>query len=250
MEVIRKTQEKGNKVFLCTGRNREMARPLLELGFDGLVCSAGGYVEMDGEVLFDHPMTREQLDACLDVLHKNQVFCTIEGKVDSFADGDMGEFMDDVPEWARNSELERWRKTLAGQFGFKPMEEYDGQPIYKVVVVANRMEQFDEPKQKVGDQFHFAMQTLSGYGCVNGELINRAFDKGRGVERVCGRLGIPVSDSIGFGDSMNDVEMIQKVGTSVCMDNGSPELKAMSDMVCPAVEQDGLAKAFKELGLV
>ena len=48
---------------------------------------------------------------------------------------------------------------------------------------------------------------------------------------------------------MNDLEMIETVGTSVCMANGSQKLMEMSDIVCPAVTEDGLAKAFKDLGL-
>ena len=48
----------------------------------------------------------------------------------------------------------------------------------------------------------------------------------------------------------NDKEMIETVGFSVCMENGSPNLKAISDMVCPAVEEDGLAWAFEKLGLI
>ncbi|MBQ1565153.1 MAG: HAD hydrolase family protein, partial [Clostridia bacterium] len=50
--------------------------------------------------------------------------------------------------------------------------------------------------------------------------------------------------------SMNDLEMIETVGTSVCMDNGSPKLKELSDIVCPAVDADGLAVAFEQLGLI
>ena len=49
---------------------------------------------------------------------------------------------------------------------------------------------------------------------------------------------------------MNDLEMIQTVGTSVCMENGSAALKELSDLVCPSVGDDGLKKAFEELGLL
>jgi len=34
------------------------------------------------------------------------------------------------------------------------------------------------------------------------------------------------------------------------MANGSPALQEKSDMVCPAVEEDGLYKAFEQLGLM
>ena len=49
---------------------------------------------------------------------------------------------------------------------------------------------------------------------------------------------------------MNDLEMIQTVHTSVCMENGAEALKEISDMVCPSVEEDGLAAGFARLGLV
>ena len=49
---------------------------------------------------------------------------------------------------------------------------------------------------------------------------------------------------------MNDLEMIQTVGTGVCMENGSPTLKKLSSLVCPAVEDDGLAWGFSQLGLL
>ena len=49
---------------------------------------------------------------------------------------------------------------------------------------------------------------------------------------------------------MNDYEMIETVGLGVCMENGSDALKARSDLICPSVEQDGLASAFAQLGLI
>ena len=49
---------------------------------------------------------------------------------------------------------------------------------------------------------------------------------------------------------MNDREMIETVGTSVCMENGAEALKKISDMICPSVSEDGLAKAFAQLSLI
>jgi hydroxymethylpyrimidine pyrophosphatase-like HAD family hydrolase len=48
---------------------------------------------------------------------------------------------------------------------------------------------------------------------------------------------------------MNDLEMIETVGTSVCMENGSAKLKEISDVIAPSVADDGLFKAFEQLGL-
>ena len=95
----------------------------------------------------------------------------------------------------------------------------------------------------------FLVQDLAAANCLNGEMINRRFSKGSGVERIAAALGADLKDTVGFGDSLNDLEMIRTVGTSVCMGDGSPALQALCDKVCPPVAEDGLARAFEELGL-
>ena len=252
VEAIEKTRAKGNKVFLCTGRNPDMLRPLLKYKFDGFISCAGGYVavgEKYDEILYDHPMTSEQRDLALEVLHKNGVFCTIEAEGGSWGDENLGSFLSSQGEG--NSEIERWRKALSSNLGIKPMSEYDGSPVYKVVIMCLDMAQLDEAKKALGNEFNFVLQELKAPAkCINGEIINKEFNKGLGVEIICKKFNVPIEDTVGFGDSMNDLEMIQTVGYSVCMANGSEKLKELADMVCPSVSEDGLARAFAKLNLI
>ncbi|MBO6158901.1 MAG: HAD family hydrolase [Firmicutes bacterium] len=247
LKAIRAAQEKGHKVFLCTGRNRGMLAPVLQYGFDGFIGSAGGFIVVDQKVIYDHPMDREQFELALNALHESGVFCTIEGRDRTFGDEDLGEFLKNTE--GGNSEIERWRKALAEDLGIRPMKEYDGCDIYKIVFMCLQKEQLDKARSLVEKDFSFVFQTVAAHGCLNGELINRAFDKGRGILRVCDYLGVSVEDTYGFGDSMNDLEMINTVGFSVCMANGDPVVQSHSDYICPSVEEDGLAIAFKKLGL-
>jgi hydroxymethylpyrimidine pyrophosphatase-like HAD family hydrolase len=129
------------------------------------------------------------------------------------------------------------------------MAEYDGRPIYKVVFMCKEASQLAPAIEALEKDFFFLVQDMAAANCLNGELVNRKFDKGLGIRRVCEALGYDIADTVGFGDSMNDLEMIETVGTSVCMANGSPNLKKKSRIVCPAVEEDGMAKAFRDLGL-
>lgn len=124
------------------------------------------------------------------------------------------------------------------------MENYDGRPIYKLVFMCLEESQLEMARAALEKDFLFCRQTLSRYACVNGELINRKFDKGQGIRRLCRHLGVDLQDTFGFGDSMNDLEMIQTVGVGVAMANGNEQIKALADYVCPPVEEDGLAKAF------
>ena len=253
LDAIRAAQKKGNLVFLCSGRNPGMLAPLLKYGFDGFISCAGGYVTVGEELIYDMPMTPEEAKTAVEKLHSTGVFCTVECRDGAFGDSDIGEFIESSigSDSKGNSEIERWRKALAGSLGIRPMSEYDGSPAYKVVIMCLHPEQLVPAKEALEDRYNFVVQEITdpAHRCINGELINRKYDKGRAILRVCEHLGVPVSDTYGFGDSMNDLEMIQTVGTSVCMANGAQALKEISDVVCPAVEEDGLAKAFEQLEL-
>ena len=248
LKAIEAAREAGHKVFLCTGRNYDMLSPLLRYNcFDGAVASSGGYVFYGDEVLYDCPMTEEQKDTALRLFKENGVFRTVEAVDGSFCDEGLSDFLNESS--GGNSELVRWRKALESDLGIRPMAEYDGRPIYKVVFMCKDVSQLAPAIEALEKDFFFLVQDMAAANCLNGELVNRKFDKGLGVRRVCEALGYDIADTVGFGDSMNDLEMIETVGTSVCMANGSPKLQKMSDIVCPAVEEDGLAKAFKDLGL-
>ena len=254
LDAIRASQKKGNLVFLCSGRNPGMLAPLLKYGFDGFISCAGGYVTVGEELIYDMPMTPEEAKTAVEKLHSTGVFCTVECRDGAFGDSDIGEFIESSigSDSKGNSEIERWRKALAGSLGIRPMSEYDGSPAYKVVIMCLHPEQLVPAKEALEDRYNFVVQEITdpAHRCINGELINRKYDKGRAILRVCEHLGVPVSDTYGFGDSMNDLEMIETVGTSVCMANGAKALKKISDVVCPSVEEDGLAKAFEQLELV
>lgn len=105
--------------------------------------------------------------------------------------------------------------------------------------MCTKASQLEEPRQLLEKDFLFSIQDVAAHHCLNGDLVNRAFDKGKAILRVCSHLGIPVEDTYGFGDSMNDLEMIETVGTSVCMENGSAKLKEISDVIAPSVADDG-----------
>lgn len=102
----------------------------------------------------------------------------------------------------------------------------------------------------LGEEFEFCIQSEDQYGFVNAEIINRKFDKGMALRRVCNYLHILVKDTIAFGDSMNDREMLETAGLSICMKNGNAILKLIADDICPSVIDDGIYHAFEKYGLI
>ena len=243
LDAIRAAQGAGPKVFLCTGRSYSMSKEIAAYGFDGMICSAGGYILCDGEIIYDCPMDAGELRRVLDIMSDPAIFCILEGKSKTFADVDAEKF------GSANSEARRWRKMLTDSFDVSPIRDYDGQPVYKISFLCLRRDALERPRELLESRYQFCLQDFLIGDTVNGELISHAFNKGAAIRRVCDYLGVPVADTVCFGDSMNDLDMIKTAGIGVCMGNGSETLKAESDMVCPPVDADGLAAAFRELGL-
>lgn len=250
LRAIKQAQKEGHYVFLCTGRNYDMLKPLLKYDFDGVVASAGGYIECRGKVIYDCPMTEEQRKLAMEVLKENGVFRTVECMDGSYTDEEFKAFLKSHGEEAGNSELLRWREQIERELNIRPMKEYRNQPVYKIVIMSPSEEQLAKPKEALAGDFDFSIQDANGKGIINGELINRKFDKGRAVERVCDYLHIPVCNSVAMGDSINDREMIEKAGLSICMENGSGELKKIADDICPPVNKNGIREAFLKHGLI
>ena len=254
VEALRKARANGHKLFLCTGRNLRMTQPLLHYGFDGAVCSAGGYVFCGDKVLVDLPMEPQLAEGVRSAMERHGVECTLEARDATYGSLKM------IERWSfthrdagpLNSEAARWRKAMEDGMTMSPLADYKGEPLYKIVYIAEHSKDLDEAKRLYEDRFVFCESKLDGLdgGYVNGELINRKFDKGRGIKAVCDYLCVPLQDSIGFGDSDNDLQMTDVVGISVCMADGSASLKQRCDRIAPSVYEDGIAKEFAALGLI
>ena len=249
LRAIRQAREAGHLVYLCSGRNYDMLSPLLRYPFDGVVASSGGYILCGEELIYDCPMTPTQQALVLEVLEQNGIFYTVECLHGTYTDERFKEFLKKHAAQDNNSEVLRWREEVETALHILPMSEYRGEPIYKILLLARKMEQVEEARHVLDKEFFFSIPQGGWMGFVDAELVNRKFDKGKAVQRVCRYLHIPVEDSIGFGDSVNDREMMKAAGLSICMANGSDEVKALADEVCPAVTEDGLYKAFAAHGL-
>ena len=151
VDAIHRARANGHKVFLCTGRNLRMTQPLFHYGFDGFVCSAGGYVGCDGKILVDIPMEPEQVSGLRAALERAGAECTLEVRDETYGGIKMIErFANLFPKTPGkvNSEAERWRKMMEFGMTICPIERYHGEPVYKIVFIAPNEECLTEVKRQ------------------------------------------------------------------------------------------------------
>ena len=249
LRAVRMAQENGHRVFLCTGRNLAMIRPLLRYGFDGYVASAGAYVVCGEKVIIDSPMSYDAFRLAMDCFERNHIFRTVECLNGTYTDVCTGGRSDTLAAYS-TPEMLAFRRRLEESLAMRPMREYDGSTVYKIVFMCVDHSQLEEPIAVLSPHLAFCLQDADWLPCVNGEVSGKAFNKGHGIRAVSEYLGVDIADTVGFGDSMNDKEMFDTVGCSVCMGNGHPAMKERADYVCPCVSDDGLYKAFGMLGLI
>lgn len=82
------------------------------------------------------------------------------------------------------------------------------------------------------------------------DIIPRTGGKGSAIRAVLNHYQLDPSQAMAFGDSLNDVEMFQAVGTGIAMGNADPKLKALANHVCSPVSEDGIYHYCKEHGYI
>ena len=79
------------------------------------------------------------------------------------------------------------------------------------------------------------------------EFMDPRINKGVALAEVARHLGFTASDCVAFGDSYNDIAMIEWAGLGIAMENARPELQAVADRIAPSADADGVALMLAEL---
>ena len=64
-DAISFVRKNGHYVFLCTGRNKSSVSELMSIGFDGIICSAGGYIEINNQKIYESFLKEDDVKVIL-----------------------------------------------------------------------------------------------------------------------------------------------------------------------------------------
>ncbi len=82
------------------------------------------------------------------------------------------------------------------------------------------------------------------------EVICRGNSKATGMEQILRACNCAWSDTMAFGDSGNDLEMLRSAGIGVCMGGGAEAAQAAADYVTKSVLEDGILHALKHFEII
>lgn len=227
-QAIRDFVAKGNMAFICTGRTLSCIHPkLLELPWTGIVCLAGGYVELEGHVIRDLAMTPGMLQRLAPILEQSDEVIRFEGLngvVRMSADAP------DAPGYAR---------TVGD--AITQLQHYSAYKILMSTSLANCIAQ---------------NQALESLLCFNElelevtEISPRECTKREGIQSVLDALDPNHGTVYGIGDASNDVSLMNAVDVGIAMGNAPDYLKKRADYITDSVDHDGVIKALEHFRLI
>ena len=81
-------------------------------------------------------------------------------------------------------------------------------------------------------------------------MVPAGYSKGKGIDILREKLDMKAEECYAFGDSRNDLTMLEHAGHSIAMGNATDDVKAVCSYVTDRPENDGIEKAMKHFGLI
>ena len=238
-EAIRKLRDNGHKAFLCTGRAPvSITQDILDVGFDGVISAAGSFIQIDGKYIYENFLDSKLLQQAIVLFSNAQVGFTLETKDELFQSGYAREYMErrQIKDTQANPELARFFEKR--NQAFKPITEYDPgrDKVTKIVFIA--YDKYVVVFSKPEDDF------------INGEIISKNCTKADAIERVMDYYHANMEDTIAFGDSMNDYQMLEKANQGIVFEGAKEKLLDIAYDTFKDPDQDGIALSLEKLGLI
>jgi Cof subfamily protein (haloacid dehalogenase superfamily) len=252
-EAVVRARANGHLVFLCTGRSTAMIfEHITEAGFDGIIASAGGYVELRGRVLQHLHVPVEDLRHAVEYFDRHDVAFLLESNSGIYGSRDAGprlrrRLFGDVTDAQTLSEVDDGLRKFADDL-------VAGTDLLRPDI--NRLSFFDSSltvdtvREEFTGTFDVIPSSVPRFGENSGEMSIPGVNKAVGIAVILARLGMSRQETIAFGDSFNDVEMLQYVHTGVVMADAAPAVRAVADAVTGEPDHDGIADGFRMTGLI
>ena len=231
-EAVRLLREAGHVPAIATGRGAFLtATTAQEFGINYLVCSGGAQILVGGKEIYRAMFPDEHVDA----------FREVAGRFPSLSAA-----IDDKYLYASEafSDFFSYFNGQAGYNCIRPLRELTRVIICYVMVPPERLTTehglFYSPPEGVKLELMHAFTEARCEGT----------SKWDGITKLIGHVGAGLDEVIVFGDGPNDIDMLTHAKVGVAVGNASESVKGSADCVCEDIDEGGILKACRHLGLV
>lgn len=252
--AIKEARKNGHYIFLCTGRSKaELFENIMEIGFDGVIAAAGGYIEHEGEVIMHKKVKDEDVEHLVSYFDNNNIDFYLESNGGLFASKNCKQRLKEIVFGDPNLE-DNIRKEL--EEGMTPFIEclIEGEKlirddINKVSFLGSSIP-IKTIKEEFSSKFNVISSTVPMFGENSGELSIPGIHKASAIEILLKHLELSKDDTFAYGDGINDIEMLEFVKVGIAMGNAKEELKRIADDITTSHDEDGIYNSFEKYSLI
>lgn len=244
--AVRLAKEQGHKIFICTGRCLCMLDHVKKIGYEGVVAAAGAYVAVNDQVVYEECLKQDELNRILDHCTASGITYILEGKKGVYMHPSIREFFS----------IGKGRNTAGHEF-FKQkevhgLEKYDEKEemIFKLCLYADNEETLLSFQKQLSETYHLIIGQANENQPFGAELTLKKNNKASGIRKALAYLGGDMADTVGVGDSMNDLEMLKECAIAIAMGNGDERIKPYADYITSNIDEDGILQAFSHYKLI
>lgn len=238
IDSIRQARQNGCLVYLCTGRSMAEIGNIMEIGFDGVIGAAGGYVENKNEVILHQIIPENDLNEITHFLDENNIAYDLECNSGLYQNQQMETLM--VSNGLNSGSF--WEIC-------HPLNEAPRQKVNKISFISPNIS-FEEIQSYFHDNYHLVKASWPIDKVDAGEISMPGITKATAIHSLLDHLHLEDVETYGFGDSMNDLEMFACVDYAIAMGNAKHGVLDQADYITKTVDDDGLAHAFKHFHLI
>ncbi len=239
--AIRLAKKAGHLTFINTGRVMLNVDDFIRaLGFDGYICGCGTYIEYRDSILFHNRLKRELCRETAGLCYECGFFSLFEAHDVNCYDERIAKSYEEDP---HVSELIGYFRSMGKDF----ITDVESEDFH--------FDKFSAWFKKDCDVERFCQGIQEAYSYIDRgegfcEIVPKGFSKATGIRFLMNYFHIPWENTFAFGDSNNDLPMLDFVKHSVVMGAAEDKLKAGADFVTGTVEEDGLYYAMEHFGLL
>lgn len=237
--AIKQARKNGHYVFLSTGRCKaELYDSILDIGFDGIIGSSGGYIEYEGEVLRHYTFDNQKITELRKYFEAH--------KIGYYLECNHGMYVNKLyKDWSKeffasmdlDDDLKQFDETL------KLVTDSDVVKDVNKISFVCLDNNYDDIYADLRQDYDVIQNTIPSMRNVAGEISLKGVHKADAIQLLLNHLNLDVK-TIGIGDSDNDIEMLQHCDIGVAVNSGKDSIKAIADEITDAPEEDGIYKCF------
>lgn len=257
--AVRETRERGNLVFLCTGRSKAEIYPqIYDIGIDGVIGAAGGFIELGEEEIFHRTIETEAAHRIIRHLDEKGIDYYLECNDGLYASKNLVPHLELVLYGDVLHDPEARKRKEAGSYfidALKPVADCSLTDINKISFLETNGSRYSDVAEFFGEDFYMVRCTVPDFGEESGEISVKGINKSTAIHFLTDYLnrekpGTFTGKTYAVGDGGNDKEMFAAVDVAIAMGNAKEELKQLADYVTTDIREDGIWNAFKHFGLI